>query len=73
MGILGIGIINSTALSLKANSNSKIDGNQISLGTIDFQPHPPTRTPVFASLDQEMDQTMGSLNFHVGSWVRFAF
>jgi hypothetical protein len=39
----------------------------ISAGTIDFQPHPPTSTPVFASLDQEMDLTFGSLNFCVGS------
>jgi hypothetical protein len=59
--------MNSTAFSLSANSNSKIDGNQISFGTVDFQPHPPTLTPVFASLDQEMDLTIGSLNFRVGS------
>jgi hypothetical protein len=36
--------------------------------TVDFQPHPPTFTPVFASLDQEMDLTFGSLNFCVGSF-----
>jgi hypothetical protein len=59
--------MNSTAFSLPANSNSKVDGNQISFGTVDFQPHPPTLTPVFASLDQEMDLTFGSLNFRVGS------
>jgi hypothetical protein len=59
--------MNSTAFSLSANSNSKVDGNQISFGTIDFQPHPPTLTPVFASLDQEMDLTFGSLNFRVVS------
>jgi hypothetical protein len=59
--------MNSTAFSLPANSNSKVDGNQISFGTIDFQPHPPTFTPVFASLDQEMDLTIGRLNFRVGS------
>jgi hypothetical protein len=53
--------------SLLANSNSKVEGNQISFGTIDFQPHPPTLTPIFASLDQEMDLTIGSLNFRVGS------
>jgi hypothetical protein len=52
---------------LPANSNSKVNGNQISFGTIDFQPHPPTLTPVFASLDQEMDLTIRSLNFCVGS------
>jgi hypothetical protein len=59
--------MNSTAFSLPANSNSKVDGNQISFGTVDFQPHPPTLTPVFASLDQEMDLTIGNLNFHVSS------
>jgi hypothetical protein len=57
----------SVGFSLSANNNSKVDGNQISFGTVDFQPHPPTLTPVFASLDQEMDLTIGSLNFHVGS------
>jgi hypothetical protein len=67
MGTLGVGIMNSTTFSLLANSNSKVDENQISFGTIDFQPHPPTRTPVFASLDQEMDLTIGSLNFCVSS------
>jgi hypothetical protein len=67
MGTLGIGITNSMAFSLPANNNSKVDGNQISFGTIDFQPHPPTLTPVFASLDQEMDLMIGSLSFRVGS------
>jgi hypothetical protein len=55
------------AFSLSANSNSKVDGNQISFGTVDFQPHPPTLTLVFASLDQGMDLTIGSLSFRVGS------
>jgi hypothetical protein len=55
------------AFSLLPNSNSKIDGNQITLGAVDFQPHPPTLTPVFENLDHEMDLTIGSLNFHVGS------
>jgi hypothetical protein len=59
--------MNSMAFSLLANSNSKVDENQIFRGTIDFQPHPPTITPVFASLDQEMDLTIGSLNFCVRS------
>jgi hypothetical protein len=67
VGSLGIGIMNSTAFSLSANDNSKVDGNQISFGTIDFQPHPPALTPVFASLDQGMDLTIGSLSFRVGS------
>jgi hypothetical protein len=59
--------MNLMAFSLLANSNSKVDGNQISFGTVDFQPHPLTLTPVFVSLDQEMDLTIGSLNFRVGS------
>jgi hypothetical protein len=67
MGTLGIGIMNSTTFSLPSNSNSKVDGNQISFGTVAFQPHTPTLTPVFANLDQEMDLTIGSLNFGVGS------
>jgi hypothetical protein len=54
--------MNSTAFSFPASSNSNVDRNQISFGTVDFQPHPPTFTPVFDSLDQEMD-----LTFRVGS------
>jgi hypothetical protein len=67
MGTLGIGIMNSMAFSHPANINSKVDRNQISIGAIDFQPHPPTLNPVFARLDQGMDQTIGILSFHVGS------
>jgi hypothetical protein len=52
---------------LSSNSNSKIDENQITFGAIDFQTHPPNLAPVFASLDREMDLTIGSLNFRVGS------
>jgi hypothetical protein len=59
--------MNSTDFSLPANSNSKVGENQISFGTVDFQPHPPSLTLVFASLDQEMDLTIGSLNFCVSS------
>jgi hypothetical protein len=59
--------MNSTAFSLSANSNLEVDGNQISFGTVDFQPHPPTLTLVFANLDHEMDLTFGSLKFRVGS------
>jgi hypothetical protein len=59
--------MNSTAFLLLANSSPEVDGNQISFGTIDFQPHPPNFTPIFESLDQEMDLTIGSLNFCVGS------
>jgi hypothetical protein len=53
--------------SLSPNNNSKIDGNQITFGAVDFQPNPPTLTLVFASLDQEMDLMIGSLNFRIGS------
>jgi hypothetical protein len=67
VGTLGVGIMNLTAFSLLANNKSKVDGNQISFRTIDFQRHPPTLTPVFASFDQEMNLTIGSLNFRVGS------
>jgi hypothetical protein len=61
--------MNSTAFSLLANSSPEVDGNQISFGTVDFRPHPPNFTPIFESLDQEMDLTIGSLNFRVGSLV----
>jgi hypothetical protein len=67
MGTLGVETMNSTAFSLSSSSNPKVDGNQITFGAVDFQPHPSTLTPVFASLDQEMDLTIGSLNFRVGS------
>jgi hypothetical protein len=59
--------MDSSAFLLLANSSLEVDGNQISVGTVDFQPHPPNFTPVFESLDQEMDLTIGSLNFRVGS------
>jgi hypothetical protein len=59
--------MNSTAFSLLSKSNSKIGGNQITFGATDFQPHPPILDPVFASLDQEMDLTIGSFNFRIGS------
>jgi hypothetical protein len=55
------------AFLLSSNSNSKIDKNQITFGAIDFQPQSPTLAPVFASLDQEMDLMVGSLNFNVRS------
>jgi hypothetical protein len=67
MGTLGVGTMNSTAFLILANSNLEVNGNQISFGTIDFQLHPPTFTPIFTNLDQEMDLTIGSLNFRVGS------
>jgi hypothetical protein len=55
------------AFSLLSKCYSKIDGNQITFRAVDFQPHPPTLAPIFASLDHEMDLTIGSFNFHVGS------
>jgi hypothetical protein len=67
MGTLGVGIMNSTAFSLLANSNSEVNENQISFGTVDFQPHLPNFTPIFESMDQDMDFTIGSLNFRVRS------
>jgi hypothetical protein len=59
--------MNSMAFSLLANSSQGVDGNQVSFGTVDFQPHPPNFTPIFESLDQDTDLTIESLNFHVGS------
>jgi hypothetical protein len=67
VGTLGAGIMNSTAFSLSSKNNSKIDRNQINFGTIDFQPHPPNLGPVFANPDQEMDLTIRSFNFRIGS------
>jgi hypothetical protein len=59
--------MNSTTFSLLANSSLEVDGNQISFETVDFQPHPASFTPIFESLDQEMDLTIGSLNFRIRS------
>jgi hypothetical protein len=59
--------MNSMAFLLLSKSNSKIDGNQITFGAVDFQPHPPTLALVFAGLYQEMDLTIGSFNFCVVS------
>jgi hypothetical protein len=67
VGTLGISIMNSTAFSLSANTSSQVDEIQIPFGTVDFQPHQSSFTQVFESLDQDMDLTIGSLNFHVGS------
>jgi hypothetical protein len=67
VGTLGVGIMNSTAFSPTSKSHTKIDGNHITFGAVDFQPHPPTLAPVFANLDQEMDLTIGSFNLCVGS------
>jgi hypothetical protein len=59
--------MNSTAFSLLANSSPEVDEIQIPFGTIDFQPHQSSFTQVFESMDQDMDLTIGSLNFRVGS------
>jgi hypothetical protein len=67
VGTLGVGIMNSTVFSLLANNSSEVDENQISFGTVNFQPHPSNFTPIFESMDQDMDLTIGSLNFRVGS------
>jgi hypothetical protein len=71
VGTLGIGIMNSMAFSLLANSSSEVDGNQISFGTVDFQPHPSNFTPIFESMDQDMNLMIESLNFRVGSLGSF--
>jgi hypothetical protein len=67
VGTLGVGIMNSTAFSLSANINLKVNENQISFRTVDFQPHPPAHTPVFASLDHGIVLTIRSLSFCVRS------
>jgi hypothetical protein len=67
MGTLGVGIMNSTVFPLLANSNPEVDEIQISFGAINFQPHQSSFTQVFESMDEDMDLTIGSLNFCVGS------
>jgi hypothetical protein len=67
VGTLGVGIMNSMAFSLLANSNPQVNEIQIPIGTIDFQPHRSSFAQVFESMDHDMDLMIGSLNFHVGS------
>jgi hypothetical protein len=67
MGTLGVGIINSMAFSLLANSSPKVDEIKIPFGTVNFQLHQSSFTQVFDSMDQDMDLMIESLNFHVGS------
>jgi hypothetical protein len=67
VGTLGVGIMNSMVFSLLANSNPEIDEIQIAFRIVDFQPHQSSFTQVFESMDQDMDLTIGSLNFRVGS------
>jgi hypothetical protein len=57
--------MNSTAFSLSANSNPQVDEIQIPFGTVDFQPHRSSFAQVFESMGQDMDLTIGSLNFRV--------
>jgi hypothetical protein len=59
--------MNSTAFLLVANSSPEVEEIQIPFGTIDFQPHQSSFMQVFESTDQDMDLTIGSLNFYVGS------
>jgi hypothetical protein len=67
VGTLGVGIMNSMAFSFSANCNPEVDEIQIPFGTVDFQPHQSSFTQVFESMDQDMDLTIGSLNFRVRS------
>jgi hypothetical protein len=59
--------MNSAAFSFLANSSPEVDEIQIPFGTVDFQPHQSSFTQVFESMDQDMDLTIESLNFRVGS------
>jgi hypothetical protein len=59
--------MNSMTFSLLANSNPEVDEIQIPFGTVDFQPQQSSFMQVFESMDQDMDLTIGSLNFRVGS------
>jgi hypothetical protein len=59
--------MNLTTFSLLANSNPQVDKIQIPFGTVDFQPHQSSFMQVFKSMDQDMDLTIRSLNFRVGS------
>jgi hypothetical protein len=59
--------MNLTAFSLLANSSPEVDEIHIPFRTVDFQPHQSSFTQVLESMDQDMDLTIGSLNFRVGS------
>jgi hypothetical protein len=59
--------MNSTDFFLLANSSPEVDEIQIPFGTVDFQPHQSSFMQVFKSMDQDMDLTIGSLNFCVRS------
>jgi hypothetical protein len=59
--------MNAMAFLLLASGNPEVDEIQIPFGTVDFQPHQSSFTQVFKSMDQDMDLTIDSLNFRVGS------
>jgi hypothetical protein len=59
--------MNSTAFSLSANNKPQVNVIQIPFETVDFQPHQSSFAQVFESMDQDMDFTIGSVNFRVGS------
>jgi hypothetical protein len=59
--------MNSMAFSLLANNNPQVDEIQIPFGTVDFQPHQSSFSQVFESMDQDMELTIESLNFRIGS------
>jgi hypothetical protein len=52
---------------MRRHHSPEVDKIQIPFGTVDFQPHQSSFTQVFESMDQDMDLTIGSLNFCVGS------
>jgi hypothetical protein len=59
--------MNSTVFLPLANSSLEVDEIQIPFETVNFQPHKSNFMQVFESMDQDMDLTIGSLNFRVGS------
>jgi hypothetical protein len=59
--------MNLTAFPLSANSNPQVDEIWIPFGTVDFQPHQSSFAQAFESMGQDVDLTIGSLNFRVGS------
>jgi hypothetical protein len=67
VGTLAVGIMNSTAFLLLADSNPEVDEMQIPFEIVNFQPHQSSFMQVFKSMDQDIDLTIGSLNFCVRS------
>jgi hypothetical protein len=59
--------MNSMAFSPWDNSNPEVDEIRVPFRTVDFQTHQSNFTQIFESMDEDMDLTIGSLNFHVGS------